>query len=236
MKPAAWATGCGITPFKVTIDAAMVWCKRNQLEEAIIRTLGTSQAQGGDLRLRIKRLLLTDRRLGRRKRSDTRETGRYAFYSTQPQGSGNETMFTGFEVFAVLAAVLLLRHGIPQAKVVSILREVRPDLEAAHNEILKKNSEVLFDQQKIRAMSRNGTIGVDSTAPIFLAFAELDIGRGRVQATIELCRGLHELGEFFKEHSVLGSGMTFFQFTRLMHTLATNLLQTRPVRRGRSGA
>jgi hypothetical protein len=38
-------------------------------------------------------------------------------------------MFSNYEVFAVLAALILLRHGIPQAKVVSILREVRPDLE-----------------------------------------------------------------------------------------------------------
>jgi hypothetical protein len=192
-------------------------------------------AQARDLKLRIKRLLLTDRRLGRGKRSD-RQPGGYAFYSGKPQGSGTEVMFTGYEVFAVLAAVLLLRHGIPQAKVVSILRAVRADLEAAHDEILKKNSEVLFDQDAIRAMARSGTIAIDSTAPIFLAFVELDIGRGKVHATISVCRGLDELGKFFKEHSVGGSGATFFQFTRLMRTLATNLSQTRPVKRGRSTA
>jgi len=209
--------------------------KRNQLENAVIRTLRISDAQAGALKLRIKRLLLTDRRLGRGQRSDRQPSG-YAFYSGKPQGSGTEVMFTGYEVFAVLAAVLLLRHGIPQAKVVSILREVRPDLEAAHDEILKKDSEVLFDQQAIRAMARSGTIAIDSTAPIFLAFVELDIGRGRVHAIIAVCRGLDELGKFFKEHSAVGSGATFFQFTCLMHTLATNLVQTRPVKRGRSTA
>lgn len=214
----------------------MVWCKRNQLEQGIIRTLGASETQAADLKLRIKRLLLTDRRLSRGKRSDHRNAAGYAFFSAQPQGSGNEVMFTGFEVFAVLAAVLLLRHGIPQAKVVSILREIRPDLEAAHEEILNKDPKVLFDQQAIRAMARTGTIAIDSTAPVFLAFVELDIGRGRVHATIAVCRGLVELGKFFKEHSVVGSGTTFFQFTRLMRTLATNLSQTRPVKRGRSAA
>jgi hypothetical protein len=75
---------------------------------------------------------------------------------------------------------------------------------------------------------------LDSTAPVFLAFVELDIGRGRVHAIIAVCRGLDELGKFFKEHSTVGSGATFFQFTRLMHTLATKLSQTRPVKRGRS--
>jgi hypothetical protein len=212
----------------------VVWCKRNQLEEAVIRTLGASGAQARDLKLRIKRLLLTDRRLGRGKSSDRLNTGRYAFYSGKPQGSGNEVMFTAFEVFAVLAALLMLRHGIPQAKVVRILRDVRPDLEAAHHDILDRDPKELFDEQAIRAMGSDGTIAVDSTAPIFLAFVELEIGKGRVQATIAVCRGLDALGKFFKEHSVVGSGTTFFQFTRLMHTLASNLSKTRPVKRGQS--
>jgi hypothetical protein len=211
-----------------------VWCKRNQLEEAIIQTLGTAQAQAQELKLRIKRLLSTDRRLDRGKRSDGRQPARYAFYSDQPQGSGNEVMFTGFEVFAVLAALVLLRHGIPQAKVVRILREVRPDLEAAHHQILQSDARELFDEDRIRAMSSAGAIAVDSTAPIFLAFVELEIGRGRVQATIAVCRGVDELGRFFKEHLVVGSGTTFFQFTRLMHRLASNLAKTRPIKRGRS--
>ena len=210
----------------------MRYYKRDQLEEAIIRTLGAKEAPGHDLKLRIKRLLLTDRRLGRGKRSDQRP--HYAFFGGKPQGSGTDVTFTGFEVFAVLAALLLLRHGIPQAKVVSILRDVRPDLEAAHHEILGKKPEVLFDQQEIQAMSSDGVIAVDSTVPIFLAFVELDIGRGKVQATISVCRSLDELGKFLKQHAVVGSGSTFFQFTRLMRTLASNLSETRPIKRGRS--
>jgi hypothetical protein len=212
----------------------VVWCKRNQLEEAVIRTLGASDARARDLKLRIKRLLLTDRRLGRGKSSDRLSTGRYAFYSGKPQGSGNEVMFTAFEVFAVLAALLMLRHGIPQAKVLRILRDVRPDLEAAYHEILDSDSKDLFNEDRIRDMGRDGTIAVDSTVPIFLAFVELDIGKGRVQATIAVCRGLDALGTFFKQHSVVGSGTTYFQFTRLMHTLASNLSKTRPIKRGRS--
>jgi hypothetical protein len=210
----------------------MRYYKRDQLEEAIIRTLGAKEAPGHDLKLRIKRLLLTDRRLGRGKRSDQRP--HYAFFGGKPQGSGTDVTFTGFEVFAVLAALLLLRHGIPQAKVVSILRDVRPDLEAAHHEILGKKPEVLFDQLEIQAMSSEGVIAVDSTVPIFLAFVELDIGRGKVQATISVCRSLDELGKFLKQHAVVGSGSTFFQFTRLMRTLASNLSETRPIKRGRS--
>jgi hypothetical protein len=106
---------------EATIYAAMNWYKRNQLEDAISRTLGAGEVKAHDLKLRIKRLLLTDRRLSRGKHSDRRPGG-YAFYSGKPQGSGTEVMFTKYEVFAVLAAVLLLRHGIPQAKVVSTAR------------------------------------------------------------------------------------------------------------------
>jgi hypothetical protein len=212
----------------------MVTYKRGQLETAIVETLGGSEAHSRDLRLRIKRLLLTDRRFGRSMRSGRRQPSRYAFYSEHPQGSGTEVMFTGYEVFAVLAAILLLRHGVPQAKAVSILREVRPDLEAAHREILNKDPKELFDEQAIRAMATAGAIAVDSTLPVFLTFVQLDIGGGRVQATIVVCRGLDQLGKFFKEHSAPGSIATFFQVTRLAHSLARNLAHTRPLRRGRS--
>jgi hypothetical protein len=209
----------------------MTLYKRNQLEEAIVRTLGANDAQARALKLKMKRLLLSDRRLGRSKRSAPGAV-RYAFYSGKPQGTGTEVLFNGYEVFAVLAALIVLGHGIPQAKVVSILREVRSDFEAAHRDTLQTDSKVLFDPQAVHKLS--GLIAVDNTAPVFLAFVKLDIGKGRVHAFISVCRGVEELEQFLKQHSVLGSGATRFEFARLMHSLATNLSQTRPVKRGRS--
>ena len=38
------------------------------------------------------------------------------------------SMFSSYEAFALLAALIVLEHGIPQAKVVSILQRVRSDL------------------------------------------------------------------------------------------------------------
>jgi hypothetical protein len=217
-----------------TLDAidGMNWHKRNQLEEAIVRTLGVSNGQAEELKLKIKRLLLTDRRLGRGKRSQ-RSGDHYAFYSAQPQGSGVEVMFNGYEVFALMAALFLLGLGIPQAKAVSILREVRQDLEAAHAEILKEDPKVLFDHEAIRAMASPGVI-LDSTAPIFLSVVRRSTGKGRVGATISVCRGLDEFGKFIREHAVVGSTGSHFQLPGLMHALARNLSQTRPVKRGRS--
>jgi hypothetical protein len=220
--------------FKVIIESFMTRYKRNQIEEAIVRTLGAKDAHVADLKLKMKRLLVTDRRLGRRKRSKDEARYRYAFYSQRPQGSGVEVMFSGYEAFALLAALIVLEHGIPQAKVVSILREIRPDFEAAYRDRLQKDPKALFDPQSIQATARPGMFAVDNTAPVFLAFVKLDIRQRRVHAFIAVCRGHDELGEFIKEQSVPGSGATHFEFTRLMHTLAGNLSQTRPIKRGRS--
>ncbi len=207
--------------------------KRNQLDEAIVRTLGVKDARVADLKLKIKRLLVTDRRLGRGERSGN--AGRSsAFYSQKPLGSGFEVMFTGFEVFAVLVALIVLEFGIPQAKVVGILQEIRSDLQAAHRETLEKDPKVLFAPQAVRALARPGMIAVDNTAPVFLAAVKLDAGKGRVRAFISVCRGHDELVNFIKEYSGPGSGAAHWELARLMLTLADNLSLTRPVKRGRS--
>lgn len=208
--------------------------KRNQVEEAVVRTLGARGARVDELKLKMKRLLVTDRRLGRGKRADDKADHRYAFYSQRPQGSGVEVMFTGYEAFALLAALIVLEHGLPQAKVVSILREIRPDFEVAHRDTLQKDPKELFDPKLVRSMARPGMLDVDNTAPVFLAFVKLDTGKGRMRAFIAVCRGLDGLGEFLRDHSIPGSGATHFEFTGLMHTLAGNLSQTRPIQRGRS--
>jgi hypothetical protein len=64
------------------------------------------------LKLRLKRLLVTDRLPGSGKHS----SNGYAFYSQKPQGSGVEVMFSGFEAFALMAALIVLEHGIPKPR------------------------------------------------------------------------------------------------------------------------
>jgi hypothetical protein len=222
-------------PIKDYLRISMDIFKRNQVEEAIFQTLRVRDERRIDeLRLRLKRLLVTDRRLGRRPKSKGNAKRPYAFYGGEPPGSGVEVMFSGYEAFALMAALIVLEHGIPQAKVVSILQAVRSDLEAAHRETLETDPKVLFDPEAVRAMNRPGMIAADNTAPVFLAFVKLDAGQGRVRAIIAVCRSQDELVRFIKEHSVLGSGSTHFEFTRLMHDLATYLSTTRPVKRGRS--
>jgi hypothetical protein len=60
--------------------------KRNQLEQAICWTLGAKEARARELKLRTKRLLVTDRRLARRKSIGKGRYRPYAFYSQEAPG------------------------------------------------------------------------------------------------------------------------------------------------------
>jgi hypothetical protein len=210
--------------------------KRNQVEEAILRTLGARDARAAELELRLHRLLVTDRRLGRGNRGRNAGDSRYAFYRQEPPGSGVEVMFSGYEAFALLVAIMLLEHGIPQATVVSILRQVRRDLETAHAQRLKMDRKALFDPQAVREMVKPGMIATDNTAPVFLAFVSLSGSEvdGKVREAITVCRGHNELVAFITQHSVPGLGATFFELVSLVWKLADNLAQTRPIKRGRA--
>jgi hypothetical protein len=113
-----------VPAIEVYMNTSMQY-KRNQVEEAIFRTLGARNARIDALKFRLKRLLVTDRRLVRDPDSDEQGDQHYAFYSRDPPGSGTEVMFSPYEAFALLAAVMLLEHGLPQASVVKVMRRVQ---------------------------------------------------------------------------------------------------------------
>jgi hypothetical protein len=82
-------------------------------------------------------------------------------------------------------------------------------------------------------------IATDNTDPVFLVFVRLtdsSVGNQKDGTAVAVCLGAAELGEFLRRHSVPGMGATFFEFLRLMHTLAANLSQTRAIKRGRGTA
>ncbi len=210
--------------------------KRNQTERAILKTLNAQGARADEVRFRLKRLLAADRSLGRRPNARDEADRHYAFYSQEPPGKGGEIMFSSYEAFALLAAIVLLEHGIPQARVIKVLRNVRRQFEAAHTQTLKKDPRVLFDRQAILAQAKPGTIATDNTDPVFLAFARLTDSAVDDQAggaAVAVCHGQPELWKFIGKHSIPGVGATFFEFVRLMHTLAANLAETRASKRGR---
>jgi hypothetical protein len=211
--------------------------KRNQVEEAIFQTFGARDARVDELRFRLKRLLVTDRRLGSNAKSDHEEERHYAFYSQKPSGSGTEVMFSAYEAFALLAGIKLLEHGFPQLGVVRVLRRARKQFEAAHAETLKKDPNELFDQKSIRAQAKAGMIATNNTNPVFLVIVRLtDSEVDPSGSPVAVCRGLEEFAAVWKKYSAPGVGMTLFEFVRLMHTLAGNLAQTSPLKRGRGAS
>ena len=220
-------------------QSSMTRYKRNQVEEAIFRTFSARDARVDELKFRLKRLLVTDRRLGSNAKSDKEEDRHYAFYSQKPPGTGTEVMFSPYEAFALLAAIMLLEHGLPQSGVVRVMRRVRRQLEVAHVETLKKDPSKLFDQQAVLGQAKHGMIATNNTDPVFLVIIRLTgsaIDQRLSGSPVAVCRGHEELGAFLKRYSVPGTGMTFFEFVGLMHKLAANLSQTHPIKRGRGAS
>jgi hypothetical protein len=223
-----------VSDIEVYMNASMQ-CKRNQVEEAIFRTLGARDARVDALKFRLKRLLVTDRRLGCVPNSDEQEDHHYAFYSGDPPGSGTEVRFSAYEAFALLAAIMLLEHGLPQASVVKVMRQVRRRLEAAHAQTLKKDPAQLFDPQAL-PRPEPGMIVINNTHPVFLVLVgltESSVGDQKGGTAVGVCQGREEFAGFMRKHLVLGAGATFFELVGLMHTLAGNLLQVPPSKRGR---
>lgn len=209
--------------------------KRNQIEEAISRTANPQSGKlSSELRTRLKRLLDTDRNLGRNERSADPERANYAFYSSESPGKGVEIRFSDYEAFALLIGLRLLQHGWPQGFAVAILRCVRAELERQHNRILKQDLKTLFDQQKIRQRALSGELYVTNTDPVFLTIASRrgdDAGGNDEVPLGRICRGMKQVAEFLKE--VNASSWTLFELATPAHELRDHLLAARPRKRGR---
>jgi len=207
--------------------------KRNQIEDAISRTINARSAgPSPELRTRLKRLLDTDRNLGRNKRSTDPTMTHYAFYSSASPGKGVEVGFSAYEAFALLTGLRLLQHGWPQSFAVEMLRGHRPELERQHARILKQDPETLFDETAIRNNARPGDLAFDNTDPVFLTIAsgrreEKDDAAGAV------CRGMKEVSEFLRK--VSAKSWTLLELVTPAHALQGELVKAEPRKRGRSG-
>ena len=112
--------------------------KRNQVEEAIARVLEPGSSKpSSEMRTQLRRLLETDRGLGRNKQSADLERANFAFYSMDAPGRGVENWFSDYEAFALLIGLELMRLGWPQGLVVAVLRHVKPHFKEHHTRILK---------------------------------------------------------------------------------------------------
>ena len=200
------------------------------MEAGISQALRAEGARIYELRFRLKRLLAADRSLGRQRKSRDDSKRQYAFFSAERPGSGIEVMFSGYEAFALLAAIMLLEHGLPQVGVVKMMRQVRRSLEIAYAQTLEQDPVALFDEEAVSARAKPGIIAIDNIDPVFLAFvttSSSSAGKQLAGTPAAVCRGDAELMEFIKRHAVHGRVVTIFEFVRLMHALTAYLSQIR---------
>jgi len=212
--------------------------KRNQVEEAISLMFAPHSAEPStELRTRLKRLLETDRNLGRNPRSSDPEKSHFAFFSSEAPGSGVEIWFSAYEAFALLAAWRLLEHGWPQASAVAILRQIRPRLEREHARILKMDPAQIFDQKRIRSTLKAGSPVLDTTNPVFLMIASMQ-GHPRDSAattrSIDICHGEQELMPLLRRE--VGQSATIYELVTAAHVLQVRLAETEPSKRGRGSS
>jgi len=214
--------------------------KRNQVEEAISRVLEPrSDKPTAELRIRQKRLLETDRALGRSPRSTDPARANYAFYSADAQGSGVEVWFSTYEAFALLSALRLVAHGWAPSFAVTAMRRVRVELEKEHARILNQDPQTLFDDDAIRRKAREGDFAVDNTDPVFLTIvpnsgaAPRNPGAEFVDCAVH--RGAAPALKWAFEASKGMGGHTMFELVTSAHRLVDRLARVEPRYRGRNG-
>ena len=208
--------------------------KRNQVVEAISIAVGHGPKPTPALQTELKRLLDTDRNLGRIPRSNNPDEANYAFFSGKGSGSGTEVLFSAYENFALRMGLDLMEHGWPQATAISILRRARPALEPKHAEILSWNPVDLFDEAKILELAQPGTLAVGTTHPVYLVIASR---KGRpIERSSDDTREVavldnNELMPFLRREA--GLSATMIELVRKAHDLSNALAKTRPSKRGR---
>ena len=209
--------------------------KRNQLEQALSRTFEEpSTKPSSELRTRVKRLLDTDRGLGRNRRSTNPEVANFAFYTDDSPGRGVEIWFSGYEAFALLTGLQLLQHGWPQSFAVTVLRRLRPDLEREHARIIKQDPTILFNEEAIRREARPGDLYFGNTDPVLLTIVSSrppDKG-GNEAATCGVFRGMRLVSEFLKKE--VAQSWTLHELVNPAHALLLELSRAHPRKRGRS--
>jgi hypothetical protein len=209
--------------------------KRNQVEEAIVNVWGPEPAKhAAHLRTQIKRLLDTDRSLGRNKRSTDPARANFAFYSNTMPGKGRDNWFSGYEALALLTGLRLMRHGWPQRFAVTLLRQVRQGLEKEYSRIIDQDPAVLFDNRLIMQHAKPGNIVVDNSDPVFLGIISAQSERDSTTKAA-ICRGQESLMAFLKAQRP-GQTLTSLEVASSVHVLAGALAKISLRNRGRSNA
>jgi hypothetical protein len=206
--------------------------KRNQVEEAIAQVVGSHSAKRSlEVGMKLKRLLQTDRSLGRNAGSADPAQAAYAFYGRAPPGKGADVWFSEHDVFALLIGLRLLGHGWPQGFAVEALRRVRPQLEREHARILQLDPAALFDARLTAQRARPGDLAFGSADPVFLTLVSVNT-QSKDPPLCAICRGHVEAMKFVKQQEA--QSCTLFELTQAAHALSIELSRAKPRKRGRS--
>ena len=143
-----------------------------------------------------------------------------------------ENWFTGYEAFALLTGLRLMRDGWPQGFAVAALRRVKPDLERHHGRILRQDATVLFNEGQIRQHAKSGDLVVSNTDPVFLVINSKDQEDRLASNPAAICQGQAELMGFIKGWGP-GQTWTVMELGTSIHALSLALAKTVPRKRGR---
>ena len=126
-----------------------------------------------------------------------------------------------------------MEHGWPQASAVSIMRQVRLDLEKEYGRILSQSAEELFDSQRMLQRAHRGDIAADNTDPVYLAVVSGTLRNDKASAAPvpAVCRGWASVNKFSR--SLGATSVTMFEVATLAHELHQELIRTKPRHRGR---
>lgn len=190
--------------------------KRNQVEEAISRTLGErSKGPSADLLARIKRLLDTDR-------NETKEKGgNSAFVSIAADGQGHENKFSSYDAFAILLGLRMLGTGWSQTQVVKLLKRGRRELEKTYRRYRASEPKEYEPQLGLLSMAGVPAIGV-----LFPSYDHTQTDSARIIAMDDAQHLPSELRKPGQSISVFGVGD--------ISALERNLERALPRKRGRS--
>lgn len=204
--------------------------KRNQVEEAISRTVGEKSAKPSSaLRTRLKRLLDLDRSLqdARSERSGNRD---YAFYDNEAPGKGREIFFSDYEAFALLTGLRMLNHGWPQNFVVTTLRDIRDELTASHSRALKTRSNMGSGPEP-----QAGDMAVGNPDSPFLLIVSDDRTPNPNDRGPYGMLFANQEDAFRFQMEAVGRSCSWFGLEAAAKALKTNLARSLPRSRGRAG-
>jgi hypothetical protein len=211
--------------------------KRNQVEEAIVAALEQAEVDAAsDLRIRLKRLLETDRGFGGEAGANKTARG-YAFYSGEQPGRGLEIWFSPYEAFALMTGALLMQHRWSQGTAVRIMRQARPTLEPEHRRILARDPKELFNEVELIRRAKPGTPAFSVPDPVFLAVITERSARTDPDGAphvVSVCRGEEKLMQLWRERTKPGMSITVLEVAAPAWLLTHHLSHTEPRSRGRA--